>query len=194
MSPDHFRVAAAHLAGGPRILYLNTSNPHKLREFKRLGLGHLEMLGRDLREPDADPLTVIRSKASQMGPGVLVEDTSLDVDGEDVGTNVKWLLASLDRYVGKKARVRVLLGVLDEGVVYVYRGEVPGTLVPARGTNFGFDPIFLPDGASLTLGEDKPDRYNARALAVAALKAGRAYRELAPLTDWDGPYQGDSGP
>ena len=173
-----------------RPLYLNTSNPDKLAEFRRLGLSDIQAMGRDLPEPDADPLTVIRSKASQMGENVLVEDTSLDVDGEDVGVNVKWLLNNLEQFVGKRATFTVMMGVLREGVVEVYRGSVQGTLVEPRGKGFGFDPAFLPDGARHTLGESKPDRYNARALAVKNFLKGRAYRTLPPLKNWEGPWQG----
>ena len=171
-------------------LFLNTSNPNKLREFKRLGLSGIKALRRDLPEPDADPLTVIRSKASQIGPNTIVEDTSLEVEGADVGVNVKWLLDNLDRYEGRKATFRVLLGILREGQVEVYEGRVEGTLVPPRGDGFGFDPVFLPDGASKTLGEAKPDRYNARALAVRAFLRGRPARTLPPLDKWEGDWQG----
>lgn len=172
------------------VLYLNTSNPHKLLEFRRLGLGGLEALRKDLPEPDADPLTVIRSKASQMGPNVIVEDTSLDVDGADIGVNVKWMLDHVEQYVGKKAVFRVLIGLLRDGVVEVYRGEVGGTIVPARGNGMGFDPVFLPEGADKTLGESKPDRYNPRAEAVRNLLRGRVYRTLPPLFGWAGEWQG----
>jgi XTP/dITP diphosphohydrolase len=172
-------------------LFINTSNPNKLAEFRRLGLAGIETLTMDLREPDADPVTVIRSKASQMGPNVLVEDTSLDVEGADVGTNVKWLLGDLDRYIGKAATFRSLLGILRGGRVEVYVGEVPGKIVRPRGKGFGFDPVFQPDGSEYTLAEEKLDSLNARAISVKAFLAGRPDKVLAPLPDWDGPWQGD---
>jgi hypothetical protein len=91
---------------------------------------------------------------------------------------------------GKKATWRVLLAVLDGGKVMVrsmrlslpqansfftqpttlmqiYEGVTEGTLVhPAGDSNFGFDPIFKPNGSTKTLAEDKPDSVNARAAAV----------------------------
>ena len=175
-------------------LTLNTSNVHKLQEYRRLGLKGLRSTGVDLPEPDSDPLTVIRSKASQLGENVLVEDTSLDVEGADVGVNVKWLLGNLDKFEGKSASVTVLLGVLRNGVVEVYRGSVPGTIVAPRGSGFGFDSVFLPDGSNKTLGEDKPDRHNARALAVRNFLRERSYKTLSPLPNWEGPWQGGFGP
>ena len=170
-------------------IFLNTSNSDKLKEFQRLGLAGIKAFSRDLPEPDADPITVIRSKASQAGPNIIVEDTSLDVDGADVGTNVKWLISNLDQYEGRKATFRVLLGILRDNKVEVYRGIVEGTIVRARGDGFGFDPVFLPKGAKKTLGESKPDRYNARALAVKSFLRGKPTSIHEPLHDWQGKWQ-----
>jgi inosine/xanthosine triphosphate pyrophosphatase family protein len=171
-------------------LYLNTSNPNKLREFQQLGLSDLQIMRKDLPEPDADPLTVIRSKASQIGPNVLVEDTSFDVEGADVGVNVKWMLGRIEEFVGRRATFRVLIGLLRGGQVEVYEGVVEGTIVPPRGEGFGFDPVFLPDGARETLAESKPPRFNARALAVAKFKSNRPRWVLDPLPQWEGKWQG----
>ena len=62
-----------------------------------------------------------------------------------------------------------------KGPVVAVEGRVDGALVfPGRGANgFGYDPIFLPDGGSLTFGEMAPEAKDAvshRARAFAALK------------------------
>jgi XTP/dITP diphosphohydrolase len=62
-----------------------------------------------------------------------------------------------------------------DGPAVVVEGRVDGTLVfPPRGARgFGYDPIFLPDGESLTFGEMEPAKKDAmshRALAFARLK------------------------
>jgi len=62
------------------------------------------------------------------------------------------------------------------GAALVVEGRVDGTLVfPGRGTRgFGYDPIFLPEGESLTFGEMEPaakDAISHRARAFAKLKA-----------------------
>jgi XTP/dITP diphosphohydrolase len=170
-------------------LRLNTSNANKLREFQQLGLHDLQAMRVDLPEPNADPLTVIRYKASQLGPNVLVEDTSFDVEGADIGTNIRWLLNDLPKYIGQKAIFRVLLGVQRSGEIQVFEGVVRGSIVEARGTGFGFDPVFLPDGATKTLGEDKPKQYNARAKAVQRFLQNRPSKILKPLFTWDGDFQ-----
>lgn len=169
-----------------------TSNEGKLRELRALGLGHLLVISRDLPEPDSDPLTVVRVKVAQVGPGVLVDDASLDVDGHDVGVNVRWLSAKLPSLVGHRALFRVVLGFTDfDGVTRLYVGEVEGSIAPPRGDGFGFDPFFLPDGATRTLGESKPSHLDPRALAVRALLSNRPTRTYAAPASWDGPWQGD---
>jgi hypothetical protein len=74
-------------------LRLNTSNENKYVEFKRMfaSLGSLELdrTAIDLPEIDATPVEVVAHKATSCGAGILIEDTSLDVEGEDVGVNVR---------------------------------------------------------------------------------------------------------
>ncbi|MDP3960457.1 MAG: non-canonical purine NTP pyrophosphatase, partial [Pseudorhodobacter sp.] len=63
-----------------------------------------------------------------------------------------------------------------DGPAVVVEGRVDGQLVfPGRGDRgFGYDPIFVPDGYSLTFGEMEPaakDALSHRARAFEALKA-----------------------
>jgi XTP/dITP diphosphohydrolase len=172
---------------------LNTSNKGKLSEFKRLFAQHGRVLHAseiDLKEIQADPISVVVHKASQIGAEILVEDTSLDIEDAKVGINVKWLFDHLPRYAGKKAHWRVLLAYLKEGFVYVYEGTVHGTIVLPRGEDgFGFDPVFLPDGTTKTLAQSKPPEVDARSKAVDALLADKPIAVLPPIVEWDGPWQ-----
>ena len=75
-------------------------------------------------------------------------------------------------------------------IVRLYEGNVHGTIVERRGDGgFGFDPVFLPDGASKTLGEEKLDKFNARAIAVASFTTGKHFKSAAPIHDWAGEWQ-----
>ena len=63
-----------------------------------------------------------------------------------------------------------------DGPAVVVEGRIDGTLTfPPRGDRgFGYDPIFIPEGGSLTFGEMDPaekDAISHRALAFAKLKA-----------------------
>ena len=188
MNPIH-RIARMYFAQLWQGYSLNTSNLLKYQEFRALGL-NVPRTSLDLPEPDSDPLTVIRFKASQAGPKVIVDDTSLDVEGAKVGVNVRWLMDRLSEMLGRKAVVSVYLGVLeDDGLIYVYRGQVEGILVEASGPGFGFDPLFQPKGATKTLAQSKPDSVNARALAVKAFLRKKPFKRMPSLRDWDGPMQ-----
>jgi XTP/dITP diphosphohydrolase len=172
---------------------LNTINLGKLNEFKQLFAKWdclLEATAADLKEIDADPLTVVVHKASQLGEYILVEDTSLEIEGAAVGINVRWLLDHLHHYLGKRAHWIVLLAYHHGNEVKVYQGSLSGTIIEPRGSEgFGFDPVFLPDGAEETLAQSKPDAYNARAKAVENLMKGNIYAIRPVIKSWDGPWQ-----
>jgi XTP/dITP diphosphohydrolase len=119
-----------------------------------------------------------------------VEDTSLDIEGASVGVNIRWLLDHLPEYNGRKAEWTVLLGYRQGNEIYIYKGSLTGTIVLPRGNGgFGFDPVFLPDGATKTLSESKPNTVNARAKAVEALIRGNIYTKHPLIESWDGPWQ-----
>ncbi len=176
-----------------KTLKLNTSNQGKFEEFKRLFAKHgltLIATHEDLPEIDADPVTVVAHKASSVPENVIIEDTSLDVEGAKVGINVRWLLDHLKDYAGKKATWTVLLAMHHNNTVVIYKGEVTGTIVQPEGQGgFGFDPVFLPDGCEHTLAEQKPDSVNARAKAVDALVKNQIYKQVPVIKEWHGRWQ-----
>lgn len=172
---------------------LNTSHQGKYEEFKRLFALYgyaLEGTHDDLDEIHAEPVLVIAHKASQVGEYVLVEDTSLFVEGEDVGVNVRWLLDHLPQLAGIKAIWKTHLAYRQGEHVYIYEGVVRGCIVPSRGQGgFGFDAVFMPEGSGQTLAEDKSDQVNARFLAVEALMNNKIYQVVPMINEWYGPWQ-----
>lgn len=174
---------------------LNTSNPGKFEEFKRLFAKNgsvLETSHFDLKEIDADPIQVVAHKASQLGENIIVEDTSLDIEGASVGIHIRWLLDHLPEYAGRKAEWTVLLAFRQGNQILIYKGSISGTIVLPKGTaGFGFDPVFLPSGSTETLAESKPDSSNARAKAVEALLKGVVWTKHPMIENWEGPWQND---
>ncbi len=172
---------------------LNTSNPGKQEEFKRLFAKHnvhLSISTIDLKEIDSDPITVMTHKASQLDEFILTEDTSLAIEGAEIGINVRWLIQHLQTYVGRKAIWTVYLAYRLKNDVLIYKGEIKGAIVSATGEEgFGFDPVFLPDGASKTLAQVKSDEFNARALAIDALLKKKEFMTVKAIHHWDGPWQ-----
>jgi XTP/dITP diphosphohydrolase len=174
---------------------LNTSNPGKFEEFERLFAKYgsiLETSHVDLKEIEADPITVVAHKASQLGENIIVEDTSLDIEGASVGIHIRWLLDHLSEYTGRNAEWVVLLAFRQGDQIYIYKGSVSGIIVLPRGTKgFGFDPIFCPNGSTKTLAESKPDLYNARAKAIESLLKGDIWTQSPIIENWEGSWQKD---
>lgn len=172
---------------------INTSNINKSMEYRDLlaekGIT-LSIVEIDQDEILSDPLTVVAHKASQIGEGILVDDTSLDVEGEDVGVNLRWLIDDIPNYAGKKALWRVLLAYRLGNQVYVYSGEVKGVIVhPMTEDDSNLEARFLPDDSNYTLDLEKPDFLNPRALAVDALVNDEPIAVLPAIEEWDGPWQ-----
>lgn len=166
---------------------VNTSNELKIAEFRRF-FGNVISEKHDLAEPDADPITIIRFKASQFDR-VIIDDTSLEIEGEDFGPKIKWRLHDLGNQIGKSADFVCFLAIKLESNVYVYKGEIKGTIVEPKGTPYGFLHYFRPNGASKTLAEDLPDHLNARFYAAKNLLSGDYFGVFDPLYKWDGPFQ-----
>jgi XTP/dITP diphosphohydrolase len=139
----------------------------------------------DLPEPEETGTTFVANaelKALQAadlsGLPALADDSGLCVDalrGDPGIFSARWAGASKDFGVAMQL-VEDRLGAIDEaprdahfvcalalawpdGHVEWFEGRVEGMLVwPPRGENgFGYDPMFLPDGQSLTFGEMAPE-------------------------------------
>lgn len=180
------------------MLKLITSNEKKLEEFKRFGLKEILIeKGMDLKEVDSNEITVALYKSKDAGENTIIEDTSLEVEGEDVGINIRWLLKHLPTLAGKKAIWNVYLGVNDGNSIKVYKGEIKGILTnkPYTGDAFGFDPYFLPEGTEWTLHELEQkglkDSYSARKKAIESLLKNDYVKKqkVEEMPDWSGGYQ-----
>lgn len=167
---------------------VNTSNPGKILEFKTFLGPDIEVIEKDLAEPKADALTILRFKASQF-INTIVDDTALEVEGAKIGTEVRWKLKDLKDWVGHEAVFVCLLGIQRENWVYVFEGRVDGRIVESRGDGFGFNPVFEPKGSNFTLAEKQVSEHNARYLAVESLKQNQFKWKLKPLKSWSGDFQ-----
>jgi inosine/xanthosine triphosphate pyrophosphatase family protein len=176
-----------------QIWKLNTSNQGKFLEFQKFFAKYsIELISthEDLKEIEADPITVVTHKASQLEEETLIEDTILEVEGYLMGVNVKWLLNHLNELVGRKAVWSVYLAYRKGDTVNIYNGNVVGQIVKPIGVGgFGFDPFFQPIGTTETLAQSKPDYCNARALAVEALINDDKFSCEQAIYNWDGPWQ-----
>jgi XTP/dITP diphosphohydrolase len=177
-----------------------TTNEHKRREVEEIlgvALGRADL---DLPEVQAiDPAEVAAQKAraarEALGDtdlAVLVEDSGLMVDAWDgfPGALTKWVTQSVGnegllRMLGpdedRRAKAVCVVALAEtDGNVRTFRGEVPGIVAqrPRGSGGFGYDPIFVPAGSSLTyaeMGEGK----NADSHRARAFKALRGWLEEA---------------
>ncbi len=170
-----------------------TSNLGKLREAEEVLGTKLVHRALDLSEVQSLDLgEVVRDKArtafARLGQPVLVEDTSLELQGLGgfPGPLVRWLLATvgpggISRIVAafddRRAVVRCMACACDGVEEAVGVGVVHGTIAEApRGRQgFGWDSVFMPqDGGGRTYGEMPQEEKNAishRRRALEALKA-----------------------
>ncbi|HMK68683.1 MAG TPA: RdgB/HAM1 family non-canonical purine NTP pyrophosphatase [Stellaceae bacterium] len=193
---------ARRFTGGK--LVLATHNKGKLEEIadlmRPLGVEVVSAGALGLPEPEETGVSfeanaTLKAEAAARASGLpaLADDSGLVVsalDGEPGIYSARWAGPTRDfslamaeverRLAGKTDRrahfVAVLALAWPEGPVEVFRGEIHGRLIwPPRGNKgFGYDPMFLAEGETLTFGEMEPakkHRISHRARAFAKLVA-----------------------
>lgn len=151
----------------------------------------VEQLNIDLPEiQEIDPHAIILAKLkeaeSKVQGNFIVEDVSFNMEalnGSLPGPLIKWFLKavgieglfqiakSLGNY---KASAKCVIGYSENGTVEFFEAVVPGTIVAPRGSReFGWDPIFQPDGFDATYAEltsSQKNEVSHRAVAAKKLK------------------------
>jgi len=141
---------------------------------------------------EANAALKAHASAAASGLPALADDSGLVVpalDGAPGIYSARWAgpgkdfgmaMARVESELADRDRSAVFVAVLalawPDGHAELFRGEAPGRLVwPPRGDRgFGYDPMFVPVGGTLTFGEMEPadkHRISHRARAFAALAA-----------------------
>ena len=179
----------------PKTVTFVTGNAKKLEEVRAILGGEslpftLVSQKLDLPELQGEPDEISREKcrlaAQEVGGPVMVEDTSLCFNALNglPGPYIKWfldktghvglnnLLAAYDDKTAYAQCIFAYCGGPGEDV-HTFSGTTDGKIVPARGpTDFGWDPVFLPDGYETTYAEMAKAEKN---------KISHRYRSLAKL-------------
>lgn len=172
-------------------IYFITGNKNKLREVQMI-MPEVEGLELDLTEiQELNHKQVIEHKlveAKKIKPGVnlMVEDLSLEINGMNglPGPLIKWFLKSVNRdgiykmakmFGNQRATATEILGYVNSnGNMTYFEGKVEGIIVEPRGeSEFGFDPIFVPDGQNKTyaeMGTEEKNKISHRRKALEKLK------------------------
>jgi XTP/dITP diphosphohydrolase len=176
---------------------LASRNSNKARELERLLSGWaIEPLDAEDYPPEVGDTYYenARQKASfgrkraEPDEWVLGEDSGIEVAGLDGGPGVQsarsggedpvgWLLERLDGVEGDGRRARYvseLVAITPADVELRGTGTLAGRIArePRGSEGFGYDPIFVPEGETLTvaeLGNDWKALHSHRALAARAL-------------------------
>lgn len=178
----------------PRAVTFVTGNAKKLEEVKVI-LGQsipFQSLKLDLPELQGEPEEISKEKARlaaiQVNGPVLVEDTCLCFNALKglPGPYIKWFLQKIGHeglnnllmaYEDKSAYALCAfsfsIGPNAEPVTFL--GKTRGNIVPPRGPNdFGWDPIFQPDGYEQTYAEmpkDEKNQISHRSRALTLVKS-----------------------
>ncbi len=184
-------------------LIFATNNKHKVEEIKAFIGDQFQILslkesGIDIDIPE--PFETLEENASEKsrtifrltGETCFSEDTGLEVEalngepgvksaryageGRSFKDNIDKLLKKLGQNPNKKARFRAVISLIIEGEESKFEGVCDGKIITDQKgkEGFGYDPIFIPDGASKTFAEMgiiEKNKYNHRAKAAAKLVA-----------------------
>ncbi len=146
-----------------------TGNQNKLKEFEAIlgiKLNHTDLDLDEIQSIDVEEVAIHKAKQAYqlLKESVIVEDTGLyfeELNGLP-GALVKFFVKklTLDQICSlvkenRKATAITCIAYFDGKEVQVFRGETKGEIAtgPRGNTNFGWDPIFIPEGSNQTFAE-----------------------------------------
>ena len=183
-------------------LVLATHNSHKVEELRRiLGpvLDGIDLIGYDGPEPvedgdtfEANALIKARAAALYTGLPAIADDSGISVDALNgapgiysaryAGTrndhdNLELLLANLENENERSAQFSCAAAFVSGDFEHVELGIWPGTVLSeaAGAGGFGYDPVFQPEGLTISAAQLRPDEKNATS------HRARAFAQLMPV-------------
>ncbi|NCI47923.1 RdgB/HAM1 family non-canonical purine NTP pyrophosphatase [Sediminibacterium soli] len=184
-----------------QTLVFATNNEHKVTEARQV-IGDLfrfvtlKEAGIDIDIPEPhDTLEANATEKSQTiyrltGRNCFSEDTGLETDalngepgvktaryagdGRDFQQNIDKLLHKLEGQPNRRARFRAVISLILDGKEYQFEGVCEGTIAEAQQgrEGFGYDPVFIPEGAGISFAEmtvEEKNRYNHRQKAITKM-------------------------
>jgi XTP/dITP diphosphohydrolase len=169
-------------------LVLATHNAHKVAELRRIladHLGGIELIGYDGPEPiedgdtfEANALIKARAAAAHTGLPAIADDSGISADAlggapgihsaryagnRDDNDNLELLLTNMANESNRAAQFTCAAAFVSGEFEHVELGIWPGEVLRERAgaAGFGYDPIFRPDGQTVSAAELTADEKNA---------------------------------
>ena len=165
-----------------RKVVFATNNKHKLEEIRAAAGNNLSILSLediDCNEDIPETADTLEGNASlkaryvweRYGMDCFADDTGLEIDaldgrpgvysaryagaGHDHERNMDKVLSELTGIGNRKARFRTVISFIEGGEEKLFEGIVEGTIRNQRAGSrgFGYDPIFQPNGFTVTFAE-----------------------------------------
>lgn len=184
-------------------LIFATNNAHKVEEIRAVlpeGFSIITLreagIDRDIPEPhdtlEANAAEKARVIQGITGQDCFSEDTGLEVEvlngapgvrsaryageGRSASDNTELLLQNMRDQKNRRARFRTVIWLIMDGREHAFEGICPGTITrsPTGTKGFGYDPVFIPDGADKTFAEmtlEEKSTFSHRGKATSALLA-----------------------
>jgi XTP/dITP diphosphohydrolase len=179
-------------------LVFATNNQHKIKEISPLIESKIKLLSlADINCYDEIPETQhsLHGNASQKshfvfdkyGINCFADDTGLEIEalngepgvysaryageGCSFQDNIDKVLDKMQGKINRKAKFVTVISLLIDGKEYFFEGFVNGIILTEKYGNdgFGYDPIFMPDGYSISFAEmtlEEKNKISHRAMAV----------------------------
>ncbi|MCM1521690.1 MAG: non-canonical purine NTP diphosphatase [Muribaculaceae bacterium] len=167
-----------------------TNNAHKLEELRRIAgdrfiIHSLAEIGchEDIPETadtlEGNAIQKARYVKEHYGYDCFADDTGLMVDslggapgvfsaryagpGHDSAANMRLLLHNLEGVTDRRARFVTVIALILDGEERTFTGSIEGEILtePDGDGGFGYDPIFRPEGETLSFARMTPDAKNA---------------------------------
>jgi len=171
-------------------LYFITGNENKFEEVKAI-LPDVLRLDIDLPEiQEVNAMEIIKAKLREAlnhkKGKFIIEDTSLYLNCLNglPGPLVKWFLQTIgsdglfrmaDSFGDYRVEVKTIIGYAkDTQNIHFFEGSIKGKIIAPKGEpNFGWDPIFQPEGYEQTfaeMGKEEKNKISMRRIALEKLK------------------------
>jgi XTP/dITP diphosphohydrolase len=171
------------------ILIFATNNQHKVNEIRtvigdKMNIITMKEAGIDIDIPE--PHDTLEANATEKSTTIhklsnqncFSEDTGLETealngepgvksaryagDAKNFQANIDKLLSKLNAVENRKARFRTMISLIWNNQEYLFEGVCNGRIVKEQKgkEGFGYDPVFVPDGAEKTFAEMSMEEKN----------------------------------